>query len=366
MTKILLRDNETNRDMPARRLHHEGFLTHRHGGVMRVRSRLAIVGTLASVGCLLTIGTSLSVHAASPDWPKSLTLGTASPGGVYYPYGEALAQILTEKLGIAVNPLPTQGPVHNVKLVDSGAAQLGMITMGVGLQGWNGNGDWTGGKQFRNMRALFPMYDTPFQAVVLRKSGITTVLQLDKKRFGVGPRAGTGGTYIPAIMKVLGISAELNYASFDAMVIELFAGRHDAFVTLTGAPMPAIQKAETTEPITFISLSPEQIDAIRKAMPEFSPSKIAAGTYRSLDRDYVTFGVYNFAVGRADLTDDLVYQLVKAVFENQPRLVKASSSANETLPQNVTKNTFLPFHPGAVRYYREIGISIPGPLAATN
>jgi uncharacterized protein len=326
---------------------------------MRVGSPFGVIATL------LAIGISAGAHAAGPDWPKSLTLGTASPGGVYYVYGEELAKILTEKLGIAVNPLPSQGPVHNVKLVDSGAAQLGMITMGVGLQGWNGTGDWTGGKQFRNMRALFPMYDTPFQAVALRRSGIATVAQLDKKRFGVGPRAGTGGIYIPAILKVLGVSAKLNYASFDVMVTELLAGRHDAFVTLTGAPMPGIQKAETAEPITFISLSPEQIDAIRKAMPEFSPSKIVAGTYRSLDKDYVTFGVYNFAVGRADLPDDLVYQLVKVVFENQPRLVKASSTAHETIPQNAEKDTFLPFHPGAVRYYRESGISIPETLAST-
>jgi uncharacterized protein len=76
--------------------------------------------------------------------------------------------------------------------------------------------------------------------------------------------------------------------------------------------------------------------------------------------------VYNFAVGRADLPDDLVYQLVKATFENQPRLVKAHSAASETLPQNVVKNTFLPFHPGAVRYYREIGMSIPDSLVPMN
>ncbi|HEV1992189.1 MAG TPA: TAXI family TRAP transporter solute-binding subunit, partial [Candidatus Dormibacteraeota bacterium] len=143
------------------------------------------------IAILLAFATTAVAQNPRPDWPKSLTVGTASPGGVYYVYGEALAQILTEKLGIAVNPLPTQGPVHNVKLVDSGGAQLGMITMGVGLQGWNGTGDWTSGKKFRNMRALFPMYDTPFQAVVLRRSGITTVAQLDKKRFGIGPRAGT-------------------------------------------------------------------------------------------------------------------------------------------------------------------------------
>src|SRR5947199_10052834 len=88
------------------------------------------------IATLLAIAPSTSVPAAGPDWPKSLTLGTASPGGVYYIYGEELAQILTEKLGITVNPLPTQGTVHNVKLVDSGGVQLGLITMGVGLQAW--------------------------------------------------------------------------------------------------------------------------------------------------------------------------------------------------------------------------------------
>ena len=132
--------------------------------------------------CLLAIGASTSVMAASPDWPKSLTLGTASPGRGFYIYGDELAKILTEKLGIAVNPFPTQGPVHNVKLLESGGAQLGMITMGIGLQGWNGTGDWTKGKQFRNMRALFPMYGAPFQALVLRRSGITTWAQLAQSR----------------------------------------------------------------------------------------------------------------------------------------------------------------------------------------
>ena len=137
-------------------------------------------------------------------------------------------------------------------------------------------------------------------------------------------------------------------------------------LTLLGTPVPAVQDVEAKEPVTFLDLSPEQIEAIRKALPEFSPSKIAAGTYRLLDKDYVTIGVYNFAVGRADLPDDLVYQLVKAVFENQPRLLKAHSSASETLPQNADKNTFLPFHPGAVRYYREIGTNIPDSLVPTN
>ena len=253
---------------------------------------------LIVAACLLAVGTSTGVLAADPNWPKSLTLGTASPGGVYYVYGEALAKILTEKLGIDVNPLPSQGTVHNVRLVDSGVEQLGLITMGVGLEGWNGTGDWTKGQKFRQMRALFPMYDTPFQPVVLRRSGITTIAQLDNKRLGIGPRGGTSGTYVPAFLKVLGISGQISNGAQELVATEMLAGRCDAYLAMLGAPTPAIQKVEASEPITFVSLSPEQIEAIRKAMPELSTSKVVAGTYRSLENDYTTIGVYNFAIGR--------------------------------------------------------------------
>jgi TRAP transporter TAXI family solute receptor len=240
---------------------------------MRVGPLFGVVATLLAI--------AVSTNApAGPEWPKSLSLATASPGGPYYVYGEALTQILTEKLGIPVNHLPTQGSIHNLKLLDSGGAQLGLIVMGIGLQAWNGTGDWTNGKSFRNMRALFPMFENTFQAVVLRQSGIATLAQLDKKRIGIGPKAGATGTYPPAIMKVLGVSAEFSYGSFDTMASELLAGRIDAIVTLIGAPMPAVQDVEAKEPVTFLNLSPEQMDAIRQAMPVFGPSKIAAGTYR--------------------------------------------------------------------------------------
>ena len=327
-----------------------------------MRSHWLLRGCLTLVGILCAI----PVWAANPNWPKSLTIGTASPGGVYLLYGRALAELWTEKLGIPVDAVSTQGPVHNVKLTELGGAQIGLITMGVGLQGWNGTGEWTGGKRFRDMRALFPMYDTPLQILVLSRSGITKLEQLDKKRMGVGPRAGTGGTYIPDIMKLLGISPEIKYGSIADLATELLADRYEASATMTGVPVPAILDAETKEALTFISLTSEQVKIIRKAMPELSPSKIGANIYKSLSKDYDTLGVFNFAIGRADLPDDLVYQLVKAVHENQARLIKGHSSATETIPQNVDKNTFLPFHPGAVRYYREIGIQIPPQLIPAN
>jgi TRAP transporter TAXI family solute receptor len=321
---------------------------------------------LIFAACLLAIGASTGVLAANPDWPKSLTLATGSPGAVYYVYGEAVAKLLTESLKIPVSQSPSQGPVHNVKLLESGGAQLGLITMGVGLQGWNGTGDWTNGQRYRKMRALFPMYDTAFQFVALRRSGITTVAQLDNRNVGVGPRAGTGGAYVPEMFSVIGISAKIGNGSYDSAASDLLEGRDDALVITSGVPTPAVKQVEAKEPLVFISLTPEQIEAIRKRLPELTISHVGSGVYSSLDKTYTTLGLYNFAIGRDDLPDELVYQLVKAIYVNHDRLLKAYPTAAETLPQNFDKNTFLPFHPGAVRYYREIGINIPDALAATN
>jgi TRAP transporter TAXI family solute receptor len=315
--------------------------------------------------CFLAIWTSTAVPAANSDWPKSLTLVTASPGGVYYIYGEELSHILTERLGITVNPLPTQGAIHKIKLLDSGGAQLALITMATGRVAWNGTG-WTNGKQFRDMRALFPMYGNPFQVVVLLQSGITNWAQLNGKRIGVGPPSGNGAIYGSVIFKVIGVSPQLSYGSYNDMAIALLDGHIDALLAQGGAPFPSIQQLEAKAPIKFLSFSSEQVDAIRKVVPEFSPSKIPAGTYRLLDEDYITLADSNFVIGRSDLPDDLVYQLLKAVFENQQRLVKMTSLASETIPQNAVRDTFLPFHPGAVRYYREIGIKIPDELAPMN
>jgi TRAP transporter TAXI family solute receptor len=159
-------------------------------------------------------------------------------------------------------------------------------------------------------------------------------------------------------MKILGIAPTIKYGAIDDQTSDLLAGRLDAFATMTGVPVPAVSAAEVKEPLTFITLTSDQISAVRKAIPELSPSIISAKTYKSLAADYETFGVYNFAVGRSDLPDDLVYQMIKAVFDNREQLARDQPVAVDTVPQNVVKDTFLPLHPGAIRYYREIGVQI--------
>src|SRR6476619_5770790 len=152
---------------------------------------------------MVILGLPSAGRSGEPNWPETLTIGTASPGGTYHQYGEGLARLLTRKLGLPVAARETEGPVENLKLIETGEIDLAFVTLGIAQQGWSGAGDWTAGKQLRNARALFPMYDTPFQFIVLPDSSIQSVSELDGKQVGIGPQGGTGGIYTPLLFRAL-------------------------------------------------------------------------------------------------------------------------------------------------------------------
>jgi uncharacterized protein len=318
---------------------------------------------LSSSAAIFAAPSLLRAQTPDPSWPKTLTLGTASVGGTYFVYGQAWATLVGEKIGVPINTQQTQGPNQNIILVQGKNIELGMTTMGVALQAWNGQGDWTKGQQMREMRALFPMYDTPFHFVSLKKSGITSVAQLAGKRVGVGPRAGTPGTYYPLIFQALGIKdVTIRNGQGSDMASQLADGLIDCFAFAAGLPIAAYSELEATNDVVFYSFTAQEIDKLRQAFPELSPAEIPAGTYKSMRETQPTVGVFNFAICQKGLPDTLAYAIVKAVHENHDAMVRGHAAASETVPQNVTKNTFLPFHPGAARYYREKGLTIPANL----
>lgn len=291
--------------------------------------------------------------------PKTMTLGTASVGGTYFVYGGVVAKILTDKTGIQVSTQQTQGPNQNVILVQDGKIELGMTTMGIALQAWTGTGDWTKGKKYDAIRALFPMYDTPLQCVALKKSGITSFKQLDGKTVGVGPKAGTPGTYFPLIFDALGMKATIRNGQGADMGSQLGDGILDAFCFGAGLPIPIFSQLDAEKEVVFFTWTDAERDAIRKKMPEFSESVIPKGTYKSMTADQKTIGLYNFAIANKSMSDDVAYLVTKTILENNAAMVQGHAAASETIAANAKANTFLPFHPGAVRYYKEKGIQLP-------
>ena len=316
---------------------------------------------------LITVAAALlslpSGWAAEGDWPKSIAIATASPGGTYYVYGQALADILGKELGIEVTAQATQGTTRNIILIETGHAALGLITMGIGWEAWNGSGEWTKGQRFRAMRAILPMYDSPFQIAVAIRSNVKSFEQLGGKRIGAGPRGGTSGTYFPQIFEMLKIPAVVSYGSIEETMSQIAAQQLDGVVLATGVPVPALFKLDQEQGMDFAPFTADQIKIIRQQMPELTDSTIASGAYPSLAADYHTVGLFNFVVVNKDLPEDLVYRIVKAVFNKHAQLVKAHSAAGETIPANISRDTFLPVHPGALRYYREIGVDVPAVLA---
>ena len=292
--------------------------------------------------------------AASPEWPPTLTILTASPGGTYHAYGAGLAKMLSRVLDMPVVEQTTEGPRENIQLIEAGQAQIGFVTMGVALQAWNGTADWTNGKQYREIRALFPMYDTPFHFVVPKDSGIRSLADLRGKRVGAGPETGTAGTYVPRFFSTLDIGAPITYGTWDDLAPQLEQGTLDALALAAGVPFPAVAGLEAKNKIRYIAPMPEEIVKLRLAIPELTASVIPPGSYPSLNAPYQTVGLYNFAVADKDLPIDLAYRIVDAVFAHHQEMIDIHPAAAATIPANFVYNTFLPYHPGALRYYGNV------------
>lgn len=314
-------------------------------------SRRYWVAMIASVALLAT-------GALAQD-KRPLTLGTSTVGGTYFIYGGVIASLLNNKIpGINVSTQQTQGPNQNVILMDGKRIELGLTTMGVAKQGWDGV-DWTGGKKYRNMRAVFPMFASIFNCISRKGRGITTMADLDGKSVNVGPRAGTSGTYSPLIFDALGLKVKVRNSGASDGVSQLADGLVDAFCFAAGLPIAAISEFESQHPTQFIDFTDQQIQMLTQKFPDLSESVVPKGLYPSLDRDWKSLGQWSFFIVHKDLEQDLVYQITKTVLENNKLLVQGHAAAKETLIENVGKNTFLPFHPGAARYYKERGIKIP-------
>jgi uncharacterized protein len=305
--------------------------------------------TLLAAG-LAQAGARRASAQARSHWPGAVTLATASPGGTYHAYGTGLARILTRELGVAVGMRESAGPSENIRLIEEGEAQIGFVTTGAALEGWSGTGDWTGGKQFRTIRAIFPMYDTPFHFVVRREGGVTDISGLNGKAVGIGPEGGTGATYVPRMLPALGVEARLAHGTWADLAADLRSGRMDGLAVAAGAPFPAIAELEAQRAIRYLVLASGAVARLRLAIPELAASVIPAGTYPSLRSNYETVGIYNFAVAHRDLPLDFVYQLVRVVFDSRAEMMEAHPAAAMTVPANYVHNTILPWHPGAARY----------------
>lgn len=320
---------------------------------------LTKLATATVIACGLA---GIAVAQDKTGWPSSLTIGTASQGGTYFIYGNGLASFISEKLGINASGEVTGGPVQNVTLVQTGDHQVGLVTMGPAFEAWEGRSELAPGLEHRDIRALFPMYQTPFQVVVLKSSGITSVSGLNGKRVGVGPAGGTPGTYWPRFLESLGVSANISNAGASDAAGQLKDGLIDAFAFAAGVPISAFAQLAVENDVLMFGFTPEEQAKVLEDFPAMAAFTIPSGTYQGHDYDQPTVGLWNFAVAHKDLPETLAYEITKLVLENNDRMMQIHATSAETVIENWDKNSFMPYHPGAVRYLEEKGITVPDNL----
>ncbi len=318
---------------------------------------------LAAFAVLGTLG--LAAPAAAEDrsgWPDSFTVGTASQGGTYFVYGSGWANLVSEALGVNGGGEVTGGPVQNAALVQSGDLELGMVTMGPAYDALNGKSALAPGLKHDKLRAIFPMYKTAFHMMTLKSSGIDSFEAIpDGAVVGVGPAGGTPGTYWPRFFEALGKKVEVRHAGAADLAGQLQDGLIDVYAWAAGLPFPAYSQVEAQAEVNFFGFTEAQVATLTGGQP-VSAFTIPAGTYPSLKTDNASVSMWNFAVAHADLPESFVYAIVDAVMSQNDKMVEIHKAAVETVPENFDKNSFLPWHPGAVRWFREKGFEIPADL----
>ncbi|WP_026960671.1 TAXI family TRAP transporter solute-binding subunit [Aliagarivorans taiwanensis] len=319
---------------------------------------------IKAVSLSVALAVSMSVSADDKaGWPSSFTVGTASQGGTYFGYGTAWANIVAEATGVTGGAEVTGGPMQNMALVHTGDNAFGMTTLGPARESMDGTNPIAPGLQMTGACAMFPMYQTPFSVTALKSSGIASISDIPAgAKIGFGPAGSTSDTYFPRMMaEALGVDFERRNGGWSDLGGQLQDGLLDVIAFAAGVPVPAVSQLEVQTDINIIEFTEEEQAKILAAFP-VSKFDIDASIYSTLDAPARSVSMWNFAIANCDLPESFVYEAVKAVMGDNERMVKAHKAARSTLVENWDKNNFMPWHPGAARWFNENGASIPSDL----
>lgn len=285
----------------------------------------------------------------------ALALATAGPGSAFLPYGQGIAQVLA-KSGIAIGIRESKGSNENLDLVDASPNLMGTAFLGSALDALNGTG-FAAGRRHANVRALFPMYETAFMAATLAPRGLASVKSLDGKKVGCGPVAGPAEDYFRAAAEIAGIKPTIVGGTPADQTRQLLAGEIDAFWQGAFVPIPSLVAAANGGDCMVFGLDDPEIAGMKKRFAFMADAAYPAATYRGQKAGLKTVAAWNVVISHKDLDEKTAYAITKAVM-TAPDLSAAGPAATSTRPVNATKNTVVPYHPGAVRALAELGVTV--------
>ena len=282
------------------------------------------------------------------------TFGTADTGGSMYPAGAAVSQTWTNNVqGMKCNTQTSTGSFQNVQDVASGEVDVAVATADVVLEGYTGTGKFADVGALSSLRVIGAVYTSVLSVVSLKSSGMKYVHDLQGKRVAVGPASSATENASISAFDVMGISA----SNTSLENLGLGVGILDAATGFAGLPIGGQLNLAATKDIDVLDFTQEELDQILANNAAYIQTPIPAGTYTGVDYTTQTFGVKCLIIVQDSVDEDLVYDLCKAMNEGA-----ADMAAGNALLKDMTDPAFLctqmpiPLHPGAERYFTEIGV----------
>jgi TRAP transporter TAXI family solute receptor len=315
----------------------------------------------------LIAATALGLAVAAPAMGAEqsfITIGTGGVTGVYYPTGGAICRLVNKGRkthGIRCSVESTGGSVYNINTIRAGELDMGVAQSDWQFHAYNGSSKFKDAGAFKDLRAVFSVHPEPFTVVARADSGVKKFQDLKGKRVNIGnPGSGQRGT-MEVLMGALGwtnadfkLASELKAAEQSRALCD---NKIDAMIYTVGHPAGSIKEATTSCDSVLVEVSGPEVEKLVGDNDYYRKATIPGGMYRGSDKDVMTFGVGATFVTSTKVPDDVVYQVVKAVFENFDSFKKLHPAFGVLKKEEMIKDGLsAPLHPGAARYYKEAGL----------
>ena len=294
-----------------------------------------------------------------------LSIATGGTGGVYFPYGGGLAEIINRHVeGYTASAEVTGASVENMNLVATFESDIALALADTIFAAFNGQEPFAD-FPFPEARTLLAIYPNAVQLVALADSGIESLEDLRGQRVSVG--APGSGTEVSAqtLLAANGITYDdfsPQRLNFNETADALRDGDIVAGFWSVGPPTSSIMNLAASRAITIVPLTEDEIAAAIEMEPTFAPYTLPGGTYDGVADDVLTISTPNSMIVHADMDEELVYNIVSAIFEHIDDLIAIHPAANDTTVEFTLTSSAIPLHPGTIRYLEEQGAEIPDRL----
>jgi len=323
-----------------------------------------VVVLLIALGLVVALASMGQAGVAKPG-AQNLVFASGPQGGSWLPTSAAIGELIRKNIPGSVVTVQPGGGTTNIKLVEKGDSQLGVTNSSSLYEARKGLKPFE--KPYTKIRSLANIYPQTFQMMVLADAGIKQVEDLVGKRYV--PAAPGQSTYDvnAAVLDVHGLTFDSLKAKGTKLVLTGAQGQAndmlrdkqiDAVWWATACPSPGIVDVSLSRDVSFVGLRDDKLKEFLKKYPQFARSTIPAGTYKNQPREVQTIGWFTTFFASSDLPDDVAYWIVKLMWENRKDLVSSNALLKFIDKPTVAVDTQLELHPGAKKFYQEIGATL--------